>query len=543
MKRDNGEMKGKSLAITGFLIQAILLLWRIPLTNIIGDEGNGYFAVAFEIYTVFMLFFLYGLPGSVTKMVTLRESKNQLWNTKRVLTSAFLYAFLASVLGGGLLYISSDMMSKSIVHLTHSNVALQVLSVTFLFSGFAGILNGYFKGTGTNVPTTIAKILEAICVAVIGLVSATTLSEYGGRIAALLQNNQYKPAMGAAGGMIGMFAGSLIAFLFLITVYLMYRSNIRKQIHKDTVRNNEPYSQILKTLFFTSIPFVVSAFSFQIMHFIDIFLFTTFADSNGKTQGVTAISLGIYYGKFIVLANFFIAVSTAIVFSVLPSIQSSFTKGEIKTAKQKIVSLLRKISFISIPFAVALAILAEPITRLLYVDTSDSITNIFYAGSALIVVASICGAVHGILCKMNKERVATRNAFIVLVLHVISVCVFLFVLNMGVFSLVAGEILFYLLLAVLDFLAIRKVLHLPIDYFRTFAVPIISGAVMGLLMYLLTRAMASIVTDFLLVIVTTLFGVLIYVLLLIALKGITRRELAGWSFGSIWLQIAKRLRL
>ena len=42
-------IQGSILAIAGILVRVIGLIYRIPLTRILGDEGNGYYSTAFDI--------------------------------------------------------------------------------------------------------------------------------------------------------------------------------------------------------------------------------------------------------------------------------------------------------------------------------------------------------------------------------------------------------------------------------------------------------------------------------------------------------------
>ena len=45
-KNDGFIMQAGILAITGILVRVIGILYRAPLTGIIGDEGNGYYTLS-----------------------------------------------------------------------------------------------------------------------------------------------------------------------------------------------------------------------------------------------------------------------------------------------------------------------------------------------------------------------------------------------------------------------------------------------------------------------------------------------------------------
>ena len=54
-KEKNFLVQGSILAIAGVITKIIGVIYRVPLMNIVGDEGMGYYSVAFSIYTVALM--------------------------------------------------------------------------------------------------------------------------------------------------------------------------------------------------------------------------------------------------------------------------------------------------------------------------------------------------------------------------------------------------------------------------------------------------------------------------------------------------------
>ena len=67
-------VQGSILAIASLVSRVIGLVYRIPLTAIIGDHGNDYYSCAYEIYSLLLLISSYSLPMAVSKMVSARIS-------------------------------------------------------------------------------------------------------------------------------------------------------------------------------------------------------------------------------------------------------------------------------------------------------------------------------------------------------------------------------------------------------------------------------------------------------------------------------------
>ena len=67
MKRQ-GFIKGSAILLAMVLITKILgLLYKIPLTNLLGGTGMGYFASAFSVFTPVFAIVVSGLPSTIFK--------------------------------------------------------------------------------------------------------------------------------------------------------------------------------------------------------------------------------------------------------------------------------------------------------------------------------------------------------------------------------------------------------------------------------------------------------------------------------------------
>ncbi|NLL74136.1 MAG: oligosaccharide flippase family protein [Clostridiales bacterium] len=62
-RRDNQFIiQGSILAAASFIVRIIGLIYRIPMTRIIGDEGMGLYSIAYELYSMTLILSSYSLP-------------------------------------------------------------------------------------------------------------------------------------------------------------------------------------------------------------------------------------------------------------------------------------------------------------------------------------------------------------------------------------------------------------------------------------------------------------------------------------------------
>ena len=68
--------------------------------------------------------------------------------------------------------------------------------------------------------------------------------EYGTKVAALLRDEAFAPAWGAAGGTLGTGAGALAGLLVLLIMFLVHKRHMRKNIKKDAARGVDSFGKI-----------------------------------------------------------------------------------------------------------------------------------------------------------------------------------------------------------------------------------------------------------------------------------------------------------
>ncbi len=62
-------MQGSILAIASIISRIVGLIYRIPLTAIVGKTGNDYYGTAYSIYNIILIMSSFSLPLAVSKLV------------------------------------------------------------------------------------------------------------------------------------------------------------------------------------------------------------------------------------------------------------------------------------------------------------------------------------------------------------------------------------------------------------------------------------------------------------------------------------------
>ncbi len=539
----NFIIQGSILAIAGIIVRLIGMLYRIPLANYIGDEGNGYYSAAYNIYSIMLILSSYSLPVAVSKMVSARLARGQYRNARKILRAALFYATIVGGVGFCALWFGSGFFAEHVIKMPYSAYALKVLAPTVWIMAYLGVLRGFFQGHSTMVPTAVSQIFEQIVNAVISLLAAKSLFDLGVKSNLVYGSTEYSYAFGAAGGALGTGAGALTALILFVGLYLMYRPKMKRRIRKEQGTSAEGYGMITSTLFLTVVPIIVSSSLYNSSTVIDNILFGQIMTGLGETRQI-ASQWGIYSGKYHLLFNIPVAVANSLSSSLIPALSRAVVEKDRKQTLNRIASAIRFSMIIAIPSAVGLAVLAAPISNLLFPgrDNTDLIKMTCY-GSSAVVVYSLSTVTNAVLQGINRMKTPIRNAGISLVLHTVILFVMLRYLHMGIYGVLYANILFALFICILNARAIARFKRYRQEVKKTFLIPMVASAVMGAAAFGVYRAAYSIFGNLISTGISVLVAVAVYFVLLILLKGVDAQELRSMPGGTRLSGLARKLHL
>lgn len=529
--------------MAGIIVRLIGMFYRIPLANYIGDEGNGYYSAAYNIYSILLILSSYSLPVAVSKMVSARLAKNQYRNAMRILKAALFYATIVGGLGFSALWFGADFFANEVIKMPFSSYALRVLAPTIWVMAYLGVLRGFFQGHSTMVPTAVSQIFEQIVNAVVSLLAAKTLFDLGVKSNLVYGSTEYSYAFGAAGGALGTGAGAFTAFLLFVVLYLIYRPKIKKQMRRERGEAVESYGDISQALLFTVVPIIISSGLYNCGTVIDNALFGQVMDSLGEAENIAA-HWGVYSGKYHLLFNIPVAVANSLSSSLIPSLAKAVAEKDRPQMKNKIASAIRFSMIIAIPSAVGLTVLAAPISNLLFPGKdNEMLIRMTLLGSSAVVVYSLSTVTNGVLQGINRMKTPIRNAGISLVIHVVILYVMLRVFHMGIYGVLYANILFGLTMCLLNAKSIKRYARYRQEVRKTFLIPMAASAAMGVVAYAVYRLCFGAFGNMISTLVAVAAAVMVYFVLLIKLKGVDAQEMRSMPGGTRLLGAARKLHL
>lgn len=548
-KKHNFIVQGSILAIAGILCRIIGMLYRLPLVDIIGTKGNGYYTSAYSIYNILLIVSSYSLPTAISRIVSARLSENRPGDARRALKVAFVYSTLIGGAMFAVMYFGADTIAVS-MRKPFISYVLMTLAPTVWIMAYLGILRGYFQGTGNMMPTAVSQILEQVINAFVSIVMAKLLFSYGERANILYGEEEYSYAFGAAGGTIGTGAGALIALLFFIIIYFLYGKDISSDDGNDRRRSRESYGSLTAALFTTLMPILLSSFVYNVNTVVDDFIFSNLMNYFGLAASV--VMLWGIFGEYRIIFNIPVAIANSMSSSVIPSLTSAVVSKNRKLVIDKIKLSIKFTMLIAIPACIGMLALAKPICEFLFPsETSGTLAKVLMIGSPAVVFYSLSTITNGILQGIGHLKEPLINSVIGLVFHVL-ILVGLMFISPGIFAVMVATIAMAVIVCMLNLSCIRKHVRFRQDIQKTYLVPLIISVIMGasslglytLFVKVLPESMTTgrVWTGILLCICIGA-GLIIYFVLLFIFHPFTAEELIEMPAGRKIYALAKRMRL
>lgn len=550
-KGSNGILKQAGiLAAAGIIVRIIGLLYKSPLTSIIGDEGNGYYNAAYNWYITALMIASYSIPSAISKVMSQKYALGQYKSAQKLFRCALVFVGISGTICGILLMA----LSRFLVGEGGAYV-LRVFGPTVLLYGPLGVLRGYFQANRTMVPTSISQIAEQIINAVVSILAAFLLTNYAVSKLAANPDSGVNPAIyGAAGSALGTGAGVLTALLFMMFVYYLNRNRVKKQMDSDHGAVDDT-ATILFQIIAVVVPFLFSTLLYNITPNINQKIFYAFMmNVRGLGESETASLYGVYAGKALTITTIPIAMASAMASAMIPSISAKFIKGQRDEANAIATKVIRVSMLVAIPSAIGLIALARPVTMILFPQRGSldqaamllavlSLTVIFYSQSTI---------TNSVLQGTGKLIIPVINALIALIVQTVILVLILYLTPLNNMSLVITRVIYAFILFVLNDHACRKRLRLNLNTKTIYIMPLIASVIMGVcafvIYYMVTIPFGGMkdVGYFVNLVATGISicaGALVYAAVLVKSGTITEQILKTLPKGNKVIRLLKKVRL
>ena len=519
--KNNLLMQGSILAIAGLIVRLIGLLYRIPLVNILTNEGIGYYASAYTVYSYLLILSSYGFPAAISKIVSAKFAKKKYREAHLIFKFSLVFSLIIGSVFTAILFFGSQVIAD-FIEMPKAAVAIQGLAPALLIFSMLSVFRGYYQGMNTMVPTALSQIIEQVFNAIFSIVLAMILLKHG---------FEY----GAAGSSLGTAFGAMFGLIFMVLVYIASKPMLERRVYKD----RHPYVDYTvlyywKLLLMTSVPMVIGTSTFHLTNLIDTIMFNKALAFHAYDSEQIAMLYGILEGKYKIIITLPVSIASAMATASIPSVTASLVRGDSKLLAKKIDFSIRSVLMITFPSMIGIMLYANPIIKLLFTSTvhMDVTVAILQIGALSIVFFGLSTISIGLLQGLNRLNIPVKNALISLITKVGFNVILLYVFDLNLYGAVITNIIFAGTSAFLNFRAVQRYVRFNVDIYKTVIAPLMSAFIMGgitLIIYKLLMIKLPSQYAFLIILPV---AVLVYGFCIVKLKAFSQSEVEDIPFAN-----------
>ena len=542
-KKQNFLQGAALLAIATAIVKIIGAFYKLPLNMAIGAEGYSYFTTAYDIYSVMLLISTAGLPVAVSRMISQASTLEHYTRMRKVFRTALsMFAVLGALTS--VLMIFGAKPLANLMNQPDAWVSIACLGPCGILICLMSAYRGYFNGQGNMTPTSVTQVIEAFIKLAVGLALAFAIIHMTRNV-----------ALAAGGAIIGVTMGSALAL-----VYMLHK--FRRSYKSLPVTPEAPGStkETVKELLAIAIPITIGSAGLQLLTVIESGLYMdrlVYLIESGQymshmvsgtvTAQKAASTLKGLFNMTQTIFNMPCAFIIPITVSVLPAVTSFLTMDDHKGVRDTEESAARITGLLSLPCAVGLTVLARPIMALLggYQGEQLELSAQFMAILGITVfLYAIIQYTNALLQSHGFVNVPVVNMLSSGVLRLVLVYVMVGNPNLGLLGAPIGAFIGYLLIAVLNLVAIQRKVEQKPRLLQNLLRPAIPALVMGVAVFFCYKALVSVIgidgSRLILAGAPIAVGVVVYFVCVVLMKSITREDCLLLPKGE---KIAKLLRL
>jgi len=359
------------LAIAGILCRVLGVVFRVPLTNIVGNFGMGLYQMVFPLYALLLIVSSAGVPVAISKMIARKDA-----DIKKILVNALILLGAVGIVLSALFIVFSHpiaaMQGNKDVGIIYIAIAPSVFLVC-LISAF----RGYFQGLQNMIPTAVSQLIEQGIKMAVGISLALVLIKHG-------------VVWAVFGAILAVTVSELIALGYLIITYLVSKKK------REVTGKAKFDGKIMKEIIKQSLPITAMASIFPLILVFDSMVIINLLKVAGSNAKEATQLFGIQSGAVHTLINLPAVIGVALATAVVPAISKLLKQDKQKEMRAHAGLAVKLSVLVSIFFVAFYVLFAHKIIDLLYHDAFKNNEEHFKIASDLLRIESAMILLMGI---------------------------------------------------------------------------------------------------------------------------------------------------
>ncbi len=499
------------LVLATAFVEIIGVLYKIPLTELIGTIGRGYTGTAFNLYIPIHNIALAGLPVAISKLVAQSVAEGKFNNVKKIYKIALRMFFVAGLIGTILVLVLAYPYAKSMDAMASLPSIIMIAPAVFVCCVMA-TYRGYYSGLRNQTPTAFSQMCEVVGKLAFGLGLAYVVQSHGMKCF-----NNGEPVFGvqcstvdeaimaltpysAAASIFGVTMGAVCSLVFLVLRHKIIGDKITKE-ELDNSPIADTGKNIARMMMSIAVPVVVSTLVMNITNLIDSWsiqarlqyavdsgrpvIESMFSEALSLASHMDNVQLKSYlYGAYEIALDFrnlVPTITTTLGMSAIPVLAEAWTLKNKLMIRSSIESVVRVAMLISLPCGIGMAILSEDLLNIMY-GTSDSVsisaTVMAIYGCFTFIMAAAQPLIN-MLQAIGRADIPMKSVGIAAVVKVVVNFILVGIPGINILGAIIGTFCFYLITVSFNMNALIKETGVKLSYKSVFFKPLLCAAMCG----------------------------------------------------------------
>lgn len=540
--KKQGFLLSSVILMTMVIITKILgLIYKIPLTNILGGEGYGYYSVA---YSVFMPMFSISVSG-ITQAMSRLVSENAVFfryqNIRKLKKTALLFFSMTGIIFTILTIIIALPVSIFIIKEKSVLWSVAVISPCIFIGGIISVLCGYYEGLRNMTPTALSEIIESFFKIIFGLGMAFWGAENCDRF--FIKGLPFVSMC----AVLGVTFANIMALTLLIIYQKAKGDGItKKMINSD--RSTDRTCDLLKSILRISFPIAVASAITTLGGFIDTVTINHqirqalngspmyFKEKFGlllSDKSIPNFIYGSYTGLALTIFGLIPSLTSVFGKSILPVVSEDLVKNKTSEVNKKINSLLMITALISFPsamgiytFADQLLLMLFPAKKLEIIACRESLEIL----SLAIVFLCLASPLYTILQTVSKPSTSIRIMGVACFFKMILNIFLVRIPQLNITGAAISTAVSYGIILLMTIYELSRLVNVKILYRKIFVKPFFAS----FMCVMTAKSCFDLITNktnfILSLVISVILGVIIYIFSLYLLSVLTKNELKTLFF-------------
>lgn len=444
------------LMIANAISKILGAVLKIPLAYILKEEGMAVYNIAFEVYIMFLAFIISGLPFAISKLAAEANSRGERYREHKIVTSSTMLLIIIGAIGSVVLYFAAPFFALAMKE-EKAVYAIRMISPSIFFVALGTGYKSYFQGVSRMIPVAASQVSESFIKLAAGYGLAVLFISYGAERT-------------AGGAIMGVTAGEIVATAILAFSYIFKKKEVYEKTENDSTR------KILRDLVSLALPLLCASVVSNALGIADTTLIRTRLLDAGLSADESRFLYGAYTGYALTVFHLPVGILATLGVSILPVIAGAYATDNMKKAQLATDMGIRISVILSVPCAIGMYTMSGEILNLLFRNDTSALMLRTVAPCAVMMCATQMSA--AILQSAGKIMTPFYNSLAGMAVKLVLGYILIGNPEINIYGSAISAIAAYIVITALNFIAIRKKLCLKLNIAAIIIKPMVCGAVM-----------------------------------------------------------------